>query len=63
MGTGAVVGGVVGGPVGAGVGTLVGAGAATTHMLLQNPQGAKLPQGTLLVFSLTEPMSLTPTKN
>jgi hypothetical protein len=63
MGTGAVVGGAVGGPVGAGVGTLVGAGAATTHMLLQNPQGAKLPQGTLLVFSLTEPMNLTPTKN
>jgi hypothetical protein len=62
-GAGAVVGGVVAGPVGAGVGTLVGAGAATTHMLLQDPQAAKLPQGTLLVFSLTQPMGLTPTKN
>lgn len=63
IGTGAVVGGVVAGPVGAGVGTLVGAGAVTTHMLLQDPQAAKLPQGTLLIFSLTEPMGLTPTKN
>lgn len=62
-GTGAVVGGVVGGPIGAGVGTLVGAGAATTHLLLQDPQAAKLPQGTTLVFSLTQAMSLTPTKN
>ena len=62
-GTGAVVGGVVAGPVGAGVGTLVGAGAATTHMLLQNPQAANLPQGTTLVFSLTQAMSITPTKN
>jgi len=62
-GTGAVVGGVVGGPVGAGVGTLVGAGAATTHLLLQNPQAANLPQGTTLVFSLTQAMSITPTKN
>jgi hypothetical protein len=63
VGTGAVVGGAVAGPVGAGVGTLVGAGAVTTHLLLQDPQAAKLPQGTLLVFSLTEPMGLTPTKN
>jgi hypothetical protein len=62
-GTGAVVGGAVAGPVGAGVGTLVGAGAATTHLLLQNPRAAKLPQGTRLVFTLTQPMSLTPTKN
>jgi hypothetical protein len=63
VGTGAVVGGAIGGPVGAGVGTLVGAGAVTTHMLLQNPQAAKLPQGTVLVFSLTQPLGLTPTKN
>jgi hypothetical protein len=63
VGTGAIVGGAVGGPVGAGVGTLVGAGAVTTHLLLQDPQEAKLPEGTLLVFSLTQPISLTPTKN
>jgi hypothetical protein len=63
VGTGAVVGGAVGGPVGAGVGTVVGAGAVTTHMLLQNPQAAKLPQGTVLVFTLTRPMGITPAKN
>lgn len=63
MGTGAVVGGVVGGPVGAGVGTLVGAGVVTAHLLLQDPRAAQLPQGTELVFSLTQPMALTPTKN
>jgi hypothetical protein len=62
-GTGAIVGGVVAGPIGAGVGTLVGAGAVTTHMLLQNPQAVRLPEGTLLVFSLTQPMNITPTKN
>jgi hypothetical protein len=63
VGTGAVVGGAIGGPVGAGVGTLVGAGAVTTHMLLQDPQAANLPAGTTLVFSLTQPMGLTPLKN
>jgi hypothetical protein len=62
-GTGAIVGGVVAGPMGAGVGTLVGAGAVTTHMLLQNPQALKLPEGTMLVFSLTQPMNIAPTKN
>lgn len=63
MGTGAVVGGVVGGPVGAGVGTLVGASVVTAHLLLQNPSAAQLPQGTELVFSLTQPIALTPVRN
>jgi hypothetical protein len=63
VGTGAIVGGVVAGPVGAGVGTLIGAGAVTTHMLLQHPEAANLPQGTTLVFSLTQPMPLTTAKN
>ena len=63
MGAGAVVGGVVAGPVGAGVGTLVGAGVVTTHLLLQDPLAAQLPRGTQLVFSLTQPMALTPTRN
>jgi hypothetical protein len=63
VGTGALVGGEVAGPVGAGVGTLVGAGVVTTHMLLQNPQAAQLPEGSVVVFSLSEPMGLTPTKN
>lgn len=62
-GTGAVVGGVVAGPVGAGVGTLVGAGAVTTHMLLQSPQALQLPEGTTLVFALTQPMNIAPTRN
>jgi hypothetical protein len=62
-GAGAVAGGAIAGPVGAGVGTLVGAGAATTHLLLQDPHAATLPEGTLLIFTLTEAMGLTPTKN
>lgn len=63
VGTGAVVGGVVAGPVGAGAGALVGAGAETTHLLLQSPQAANLPKGSVLIFSLNEPMHLTPAKN
>lgn len=62
-GAGAAAGAAVGGPVGAGVGSVVGAGLVTTHMFLQPPQAADLPQGSVLIFSLTEPMSLTPTKN
>jgi hypothetical protein len=62
-GTGAIVGAVVAGPVGAGVGTLIGAGAVTTHMLIQDPQAASLPQGSSVIFSLTQPLVLTPAKN
>lgn len=62
-GTGAAAGGVIGGPVGAGVGSLVGTGLVGTHMLTQPPESADLPQGSMLIFSLTEPMPLTPTKN
>lgn len=62
-GVGAVTGAEIAGPVGAGVGSLVGAGVVTAHMLLQHPQQADLPQGSLLIFSLTEPMPLTLTKN
>jgi hypothetical protein len=32
-------------------------------MLMAKPAAANLPQGSMLVFSLTEPMALTPTKN
>lgn len=63
VGTGAVVGGVVGGPIGAGAGALVGAGVETTHLLLQSPSAAQLPKGSVLIFSLNEPMHLTPAKN
>jgi len=62
-GAGVAAGAAVGGPVGAGVGSVVGAGLVTTHMLIQPPQSADLPKGSVLIFSLTEPMSLTPTKN
>lgn len=62
-GTGALVGAEVAGPVGAAAGSVVGATAVTTHMLLQRPQAADLPAGSVLIFSLTEPMELTPTKN
>lgn len=62
-GAGAVVGAAVAGPVGAGVGSLVGAGLTTTHLLLQQPDAATLPQGSTLIFSLTQPMPLVPTKN
>ncbi len=62
-GAGAAAGAAVGGPVGAGVGSVVGAGLVTTHMFMQPPQAADLPKGSVLIFSLTEPMPLTPTKN
>lgn len=62
-GVGAVAGGEIAGPVGAGVGSVVGAGLITVHMLTGRPEAASLPQGSVLVFSLTEPMQLTPTKN
>jgi len=62
-GTGALVGAKVGGPTGALVGSLIGAGVITTHLLLQHPQIAELPKGSLVTFSLTEPMDLMPTRN
>jgi hypothetical protein len=62
-GVGAVAGAEIAGPVGAGVGSVVGAGIVTAHMLMARPAAAQLPQGATLVFSLTEPMALTPTKN
>ncbi|MGA7886253.1 MAG: hypothetical protein WCA44_10965 [Acidobacteriaceae bacterium] len=62
-GAGAAAGGAFGGPVGAGAGAVVGTGLVGTHMLMQAPSAADLPQGSVLIFSLTEPMPLTPTKN
>jgi hypothetical protein len=59
-GAGATAGAIIAGPVGAGVGSLVGAGAVTAHMIMGNPEAANLPRGSILVFSLTEPMELTP---
>lgn len=65
-GVGAGAGAVVGaefGPGGALVGTAVGAGAVTAHLLMQPPSAVMLPRNTELVFSLMEPMALTPTHN
>ena len=58
MGAGAVTGAVVAGPGGALVGGVVGAGVVTAHLLINHPQ-ATLESGTMLVFTLTEPLSMT----
>jgi hypothetical protein len=57
VGAGAVTGAVLGGPAGALAGTLIGAGAVTVHLLSDHPQ-ARLDSGTVLLFTLTEPLSL-----
>ncbi len=62
-GSGALVGAKVGGPTGALVGSLIGAGVITAHMLMQHPEMAEVPKGSVVTFSLTEPMDLMPTRN
>ena len=62
VGAGAVTGAVLGGPVGALTGTLIGAGVVTTHLMVDHPQ-ARLDPGSLLLFTLTEPMNLMPATN
>lgn len=59
VGAGMVTGAVLGGPVGALTGSLIGAGMVTTHLLVSHPQ-ATLDTGTVLLFSLTEPLTLVP---
>ena len=59
VGAGAITGAIVAGPVGALAGTLIGAGAITVHLLVDHPQ-ATLDEGTVLLFSLTEPLNLAP---
>jgi hypothetical protein len=59
VGAGAVTGAVLGGPVGALAGSLVGAGAVTVHLMMDHAQ-ATLDKGTVLVFSLTQPLNLAP---
>lgn len=63
VGTGALVGAELAGPAGALAGSLIGAGLVTTHLLTQHPTSANVPAGSQIVFSLTEPMDLTPTRN
>jgi hypothetical protein len=60
-GGGAAAGAVVGGGVGALVGAGLGAGVST-FMWLKADRQATLPKDVRLVFSLTEPMELTPLK-
>jgi len=62
-GTGAIVGAKIAGVHGAVIGSLVGAGVITVHMLRQHPEIAEVPKGSIVTFSLTEPMGLTPTRN
>jgi hypothetical protein len=57
MGVGAITGAVMGGPAGALAGTLVGAGVVTAHLLISHPQ-ATLERGTVLLFTLTQPLNL-----
>lgn len=59
VGAGAVAGAVVAGPVGALTGGIIGAGLVTAHLLVNHPQ-ARLDSGTVLIFSLTEPLALVP---
>lgn len=57
VGVGVVTGAALGGPAGALAGTIVGAGAVTVHLLMDHPQ-ATLETGTVLDFTLTEPLNL-----
>jgi len=59
VGAGAATGAVLGGPIGAVAGGAIGAGAVTTHLLVDHPQ-ATLEEGTILQFTLTDTLSLTP---
>lgn len=59
VGTGAATGAIVGGPVGALTGTLIGAGVVTAHLLISHPQ-AVLEPNTVMEFTLSEPLQMTP---
>jgi hypothetical protein len=59
VGAGATTGAVIGGPVGALTGGLIGAGVVTAHLLIRHPQ-ATLESGTVLLFTLSEPLQLSP---
>lgn len=61
VGGGAVTGAILGGPGGAIAGSIVGAGVITAHLLVSHPQ-ATLEAGTVLLFTLSEPLNLVPAK-
>jgi hypothetical protein len=58
VGAGAVTGAILGGPGGALAGTIIGAGVITVHLLVSHPQ-ATLDSGTVLLFTLNEPLHLS----
>ena len=62
VGIGTAAGAIMGGPAGALAGGLIGAGAVTVHLLVSHPQ-AKLEPGTVLLFTLTQPLNLVATTN
>jgi hypothetical protein len=57
VGAGAVTGAILGGPGGALAGTIIGASVISVHLLVSHPQ-ATLENGTVLIFSLSEPLNL-----
>jgi hypothetical protein len=59
IGTGAVTGAILGGPAGALAGTVVGATVISIHLLVSHPQ-ATLDDGSVLLFTLSEPLNLVP---
>lgn len=59
VGVGVVSGAIVGGPVGAVTGGLIGTGVITTHLLISHPQ-ATLEPGTVLLFTLSQPLQMAP---
>jgi len=62
VGAGAITGAIIAGPAGALAGTIIGAGAVTTHLLVSHPQ-ATLEPGTVLLFTLTQPLNLVEQAN
>ncbi len=58
-GVGVVTGAILGGPGGALAGGIIGAGVITVHLLVDHPQ-ATLEDGTVLLFTLSEPLNLVP---
>ncbi len=59
IGAGAITGGILGGPGGALAGTIIGASIISVHLLVSHPQ-ATLENGTVLLFTLSEPLNLVP---
>jgi hypothetical protein len=58
-GAGVVTGAILGGPGGALAGGIIGASVITAHLLISHPQ-ATLDTGTVLLFTLNQPLHLVP---